>query len=52
VGDWQALSRAMQQVLDKPPDAALLRESVAEYNVHQSAARYLEIMGLGSISRH
>jgi glycosyltransferase involved in cell wall biosynthesis len=48
VGDWQALARAMLQVLDNPPDTDLLRESVAEYNAHQSAARYLEIMGVVS----
>lgn len=47
VGDWRALSKAMSQILDDPPDAALLRESVTEYNAHQSAARYLEIMGVG-----
>ncbi|MEW8505619.1 MAG: glycosyltransferase [Candidatus Thiodiazotropha sp.] len=48
VGDWQALSQAMQRVLDGPPDPALLRESVREYNAQQSAAHYLEIMGLAS----
>lgn len=44
VGDWQALSNAMQQVLDHPPERSLLRESVEEYNAHQSASRYLEIL--------
>jgi glycosyltransferase involved in cell wall biosynthesis len=48
VGDSQALARAMRQVLDTPPDTNLLRESVAEYNASQSAARYLEIMGVVS----
>jgi glycosyltransferase involved in cell wall biosynthesis len=52
VGDWQALSKAMLQVLDNPPDANLLRESVGEYNAHQSAARYLEIMGLANTKSH
>ncbi|MEW8030523.1 MAG: glycosyltransferase [Candidatus Thiodiazotropha sp.] len=46
VGDWQALSKAMRSVLDNPPETSLLRESVQEYNAHQSASRYLEIMGL------
>ncbi|MCG7863275.1 MAG: glycosyltransferase [Candidatus Thiodiazotropha endolucinida] len=46
VGDWKALSQAMQKVLDNPPVSSLLRESVEEYNAHQSASRYLEIMGL------
>ncbi|MES9829286.1 MAG: glycosyltransferase [Candidatus Thiodiazotropha sp.] len=46
VGDWKALSQAMQSVLDNPPESTLLRESVQEYNAHQSAGRYLEIMGL------
>ncbi|PUB84249.1 MAG: glycosyl transferase [gamma proteobacterium symbiont of Ctena orbiculata] len=46
VGDWKALSQAMQSVLDNPPESTLLRESVQEYNAHQSASRYLEIMGL------
>jgi glycosyltransferase involved in cell wall biosynthesis len=41
VGDWQALSKAMQQVLDDPPEGSLLRESVVEYNARQSASRYL-----------
>ncbi|MEW8278733.1 MAG: glycosyltransferase [Candidatus Thiodiazotropha sp.] len=48
-GDWQALSKAMQRMLDQPPDPALLRESVQEYNAQQSAAHYLEIMGLASV---
>jgi glycosyltransferase involved in cell wall biosynthesis len=46
VGDWQALSEAMRLVLDNPPDTALLRDSVAQYNARQSAMRYLEIMGI------
>ncbi|WP_316366854.1 glycosyltransferase [Candidatus Thiodiazotropha sp. CDECU1] len=49
VGDWQALAEAMQRVLDSPPETTLLRESVREYNAHQSANHYLEIMGLAKI---
>jgi glycosyltransferase involved in cell wall biosynthesis len=49
MGDWQALSQAMQQVLDEPPDPALLQASVREYNAQQSAAHYLEVMGLASV---
>jgi glycosyltransferase involved in cell wall biosynthesis len=51
VGDWRALSKAIQQVLNNPPDATLLRESVAQYNARQSAARYLEIMEPASVRR-
>ncbi|PVV20993.1 MAG: glycosyl transferase, partial [gamma proteobacterium symbiont of Ctena orbiculata] len=49
MGDWQALSKAMQRMLDQPPDPTLLCESVREYNAQQSADHYLEIMGLASV---
>ncbi|MES9970796.1 MAG: glycosyltransferase [Candidatus Thiodiazotropha sp.] len=49
MGNWQALAKAMQRMLEEPPDPALLRESVGEYNAQQSAAHYLDVMGLTSV---
>ncbi|MGM0676617.1 MAG: glycosyltransferase [Pseudomonadota bacterium] len=46
VGDAEALSRAMDDVLDDPTDARLLQEGVEEYRAEISARRYLEVMGL------
>ncbi|MES9993408.1 MAG: glycosyltransferase [Candidatus Thiodiazotropha sp.] len=51
MGDWQALFEAMQRTLEDPPDPALLRESVREYNAQQSATHYLEAMGLASVCK-
>jgi glycosyltransferase involved in cell wall biosynthesis len=50
VGDVGAMATAMRRTLDAPPDAATLRAAVAEYNVDESARRYLEALGLGALA--
>lgn len=47
VGDHSAMAAAMARVLDDRPDAARLRQAVAEYDAERSARRYLTILGLG-----
>ncbi|MGD2138190.1 MAG: glycosyltransferase [Gammaproteobacteria bacterium] len=46
VGDWQTMARAMREVLDAPPGRDSLRGAVREYTAENSAARYLEILGV------
>lgn len=45
VGDDEALSRAIEETLDHPPDPAVLQEAAARYTVVTSASRYLEVLG-------
>ena len=47
VGDTAALREAILATLAAPPPAADLAAAVAEYRAETSAARYLEILGLG-----
>ncbi|MGD2138187.1 MAG: glycosyltransferase [Gammaproteobacteria bacterium] len=47
VGDVDALSHAILQTLDNPPDGEWLKSAVREYTMHRSATAYLEAMGLG-----
>lgn len=46
VGDAAALARAMKDTLDAPLPTEQLKDAVALYTVEQSAARYLEALGL------
>lgn len=46
--DETALGQAMLETLEKPLDAATLREAVREYTVERSADRYLEVLGLAA----
>jgi len=46
VGDVAALSRAILDTLDNPPDSEWLKAAVQEYTMEKSAASYLEAMGL------
>ena len=46
VGDHNALSRAMRDMLDHPTHPSDLKEGVTEYHAETSARRYLEVMGL------
>lgn len=48
VGDVDALAVAMAETLEHPLPAETLRGAVAEYEQGRSAARYLEVMGLGA----
>lgn len=44
VGDDAALARAIDHMLSKPPDAALLRSRAALFSVERAGARYLEVL--------
>jgi glycosyltransferase involved in cell wall biosynthesis len=46
VGDVAALAEAMKATLASPPDPALLRAAVEDYQVETSAAEYLRVLGL------
>lgn len=46
VGDAQALSDAILHTLDNPPDPSFLKQGAAPFEVHNSARRYLEVLGL------
>jgi len=46
VGDMEALSRAILETLDNPPDSEWLKTAVQEYTMEKSAAAYLEAMEL------
>lgn len=46
VDDAQSLARAMQQVLDSPPEKNWLQQAVAGYTLEASSRCYLEEMGL------
>jgi len=46
VGDVDALSQAILETLDNPPDSEWLKSAVQEYTMEKSAASYLEAMGL------
>jgi glycosyltransferase involved in cell wall biosynthesis len=45
VGDAEAMAEAMLETLARPPEAALLRQSVEAYRVDRSAGAYLDAMG-------
>jgi glycosyltransferase involved in cell wall biosynthesis len=47
VGDVAALAEAMQMTLEHPLSSETLRSAVGEYEQGRSAARYLEVLGLG-----
>lgn len=44
VGDAEALARAMCETLDRPPDAARLRERAATFAIEGVADRYLSVL--------
>lgn len=50
VGDDRALAQAMLAMLAKPTPAPVLRAAVADYTQSRSAKRYLEVLGLGTLS--
>lgn len=47
VGDVDRLAEAMRLTLERPLPAQVLRDAVSEYEVARSAARYLEVLGVG-----
>ncbi|MEE4376222.1 MAG: glycosyltransferase, partial [Candidatus Competibacteraceae bacterium] len=46
VGDAAALSKAILQVLDSPPDPDMLRSAVSEYDLEHSVSGYLRALNL------
>jgi len=46
VADAEALSRAIRETLDNPPNGEWLKTATREYTMEKSAAAYLEAMGL------
>jgi glycosyltransferase involved in cell wall biosynthesis len=46
VGDAPAMAAAIAQVLERPLPPAQLMAAVSEYSVEQSAARYLQALGV------
>ena len=46
VGDVEAMSQAINETLDNPPDAEWLKSAVVEYTMERSARSYLAAMGL------
>jgi glycosyltransferase involved in cell wall biosynthesis len=46
VGDVAAMSRAIRETLDNPPDPTWLKTAVEEYTMERSAQSYLAVMGL------
>ena len=46
VGDVEALSHAILQTLEHPPESEWLKSAVQDYTMLKSAATYLEAMGL------
>jgi glycosyltransferase involved in cell wall biosynthesis len=46
VGDARALAAAMDAVLDAPPPADRLRAATTRFTLKESAARYLQVLGL------
>ena len=40
VGDPRALAEAMEQILDRPPDARLLRERAADFSLDRAVDAY------------
>lgn len=44
VGDAEALAKAMDQVLDSPPEAARLRQAASEYTQERNAEHYHRIL--------
>lgn len=52
VGDVDALSQAMLETLDNPPDPNWLKAAVQEYTMERSARAYLVAMGLSRDIEH
>jgi len=50
VGDSEALSRAISELLDDPTDGSLLREAAARYSCEASAEHYERILGIAPIT--
>jgi glycosyltransferase involved in cell wall biosynthesis len=50
VGDGEALSRAIIELLDHPTDAAVLRERAAEYSSEASAEQHERVLETGDPS--
>lgn len=50
-GDPDRLAEAIEETLDNPLPADVLREAVREYTVEKSAARYLEVLGIAPAGR-
>jgi len=44
IGDVDAMASAIRDLLDRPPDPALLEERAAAFGVGEAAARYLDLL--------
>ncbi len=48
VGDFEALGKAMMEILRNPPDSECLRKAAEAYTAEESSRRYLDLL-LGSV---